>query len=77
MMNKLKETNWNELLASEDVNDTYDTFTARSKNILWPNKETCMKYLVGTSVKRLWNNKILLHKIPNVIKWSYGLHYQE
>ena len=33
MMHKLKETNWNEILASEDVNDMYDTFTAKLKNI--------------------------------------------
>ena len=33
MMHKLKETNWNEILASEDVNDMYDTFTANLKNI--------------------------------------------
>ena len=33
MMNKLKETNWNEILASEDVNYMYDTFTAKLKNI--------------------------------------------
>ena len=33
MKNKLKETNWNEILASEDVNDMYDTFTAKLKNI--------------------------------------------
>ena len=32
-VNKLKETNWNEILASEDVNDMYDTFTAKLKNI--------------------------------------------
>ena len=33
MRNKLKETNWNEILASEDVNDMYDTFTAKLKTI--------------------------------------------
>ena len=33
MMHKLKETNWNEILASKDVNDMYDTFTAKLKNI--------------------------------------------
>ena len=33
MRNNLKETNWNEILASEDVNDMYDTFTAKLKNI--------------------------------------------
>ena len=32
MRNKLK-TNWNEILASEDVNDMYGTFTAKLKNI--------------------------------------------
>ena len=33
MMHKLKETNWNEILASEDVNYMYDTFTAKLTNI--------------------------------------------
>ena len=33
MMNKLKETNWNNILASEDVNDMYDTFISKLKNI--------------------------------------------
>ena len=33
MANKLKETNWNEVLASEDVNDMYNTFSAKLKNI--------------------------------------------
>ena len=33
MRNKLKETNWNEILASEDVNYIYDTFTTTLKNI--------------------------------------------
>ena len=32
MMNKLKETNWNEILASEDVNDMYDTCIAKLEN---------------------------------------------
>ena len=33
MANKFKETNWNEVLASEDVNDMYNTFSAKLKNI--------------------------------------------
>ena len=33
MKNKLKETNWNEILASEDVNDIYDAFTTTLKNL--------------------------------------------
>ena len=33
MMNKLKETNWNEILASEYVNDMYDTFIAKLNHI--------------------------------------------
>ena len=33
MRNKLKETNWNEILASEDVNYMYDTFTTKLNNI--------------------------------------------
>ena len=33
MMHKFKETNWNEILASEDVNYMYDTFTAMLRNI--------------------------------------------
>ena len=33
MKNKLKETNWNGILASENVNDMYDTVTAKLKNI--------------------------------------------
>ena len=33
MMHKLKETNWNEILASEDVNYMYDKFTAELTNI--------------------------------------------
>ena len=33
MRNKIKETNCNEILASEDVNYMYDIFTTKLKNI--------------------------------------------
>ena len=33
MRNKLKETNWNEILATQDVNYMYDTFATKLKNI--------------------------------------------
>ena len=36
---KLKETNGNEILASQDVNDMYDTLTAKLKNIIY--NSTC------------------------------------
>ena len=73
MNNKLKETNWNEILASEDVNDMYDTFTAKLKNIYnttCPVTVTKQKLVrkkpnkpwMTNSLKQAWKKKNLLYR---------------
>ena len=74
MRNKLKETNWNEILASEDVNYMYDTFTTKLKNIY---NSTCpvtvtKQKLIGKMPDKPW----MTHSLEQACKKKNLLYRQ-
>ena len=74
MMNKLKETNWNEILASEDVNDMYDTFTAKFKNKY---NSTCPVTVTKQKlVRKIPNNPWMTNSLKQACKKENLLYRQ-
>ena len=66
MRNKLKETNWNEILASEDVNYMYDTFTTKLKNIY---NSTCPVTLTKQKlVRKMPDKPWMTHSLKQACK---------
>ena len=71
LMNKLKETNWNKILCSEDVNEMYNTFTdnlTKIYNTVCPivnqktiNKQTDKPWMTS-SLKQACKKKNLLYR---------------
>ena len=74
MRNKLKETNWNEILASEDVHCNDDTFTTKLNNIC---NSTCPVIVTKQKlVRKMPDKPWMTHSLKQACKKKNLLYRQ-